>query len=249
MWQIKRDNGKSVWYIDGEDLTKANWLRYVNCARHEDEQNLIAFQFKGRIYYRTYKAVSAGEELLVYYGDEYARQLGIEQLDASDKPVATAIEKSAEVSSRLYKPQIKNRPFKCTECSCSYSHKGNLTKHSRIHTGVNLHRCELCPKIFTHKTNLITHIRTHTGEKPFRCTTCDKGFTQASTLTDHIRTHTGEKPFICTTCDKGFKHNSALTVHIRTHTGEKPYECMFCNAKFSDISGRNKHQKNNHKVS
>ena len=34
-------------YIDAQDPSKSNWMRYVNCARTEDEQNLVAFQFKG----------------------------------------------------------------------------------------------------------------------------------------------------------------------------------------------------------
>ena len=53
-------------------------VRYVNCARNEEEQNLIAFQYRGGILYRSCCLVTPGEELLVWYGDEYARHLGIE---------------------------------------------------------------------------------------------------------------------------------------------------------------------------
>ena len=35
-------------------------MRYVNCATSETEQNLVAFQYKGEIYYRTYKKISTG---------------------------------------------------------------------------------------------------------------------------------------------------------------------------------------------
>ena len=52
-------------------------MRFVNCARNNEEENLIAFQFRGEIYYKTFKPVSKGQELLVYYGDEYAKDLGI----------------------------------------------------------------------------------------------------------------------------------------------------------------------------
>ena len=64
-------------------------MRYINCSRYEKEQNLIAFQYYGEIYYRTYKNVKPGEELLVWYGDEYARELGIditEELRGDDFP-------------------------------------------------------------------------------------------------------------------------------------------------------------------
>ena len=64
-------------YIDAEDTRFSNWLRYVNCARSESEQNLLAFQYHGEVYYRTICPIKAGTELLVWYGDEYGRELGI----------------------------------------------------------------------------------------------------------------------------------------------------------------------------
>ena len=61
----------------------SNWLRYINCSRVEEEQNLVAFQFQGKIYHRAYKDIKVGDELLVWYGDEFAHQLGI--IGALDK--------------------------------------------------------------------------------------------------------------------------------------------------------------------
>ena len=45
--------------------------------RDESEQNLVALQYKGKIYYRAYKFIPRGTELLVWYGREYASSLGI----------------------------------------------------------------------------------------------------------------------------------------------------------------------------
>ena len=64
-------------YINGKDEEHANWMRFVNCSRVEQEQNMIALQFHGKIWYRTYKDVEAGVELLVWYGEQYAKELGI----------------------------------------------------------------------------------------------------------------------------------------------------------------------------
>ncbi|KAL1004894.1 hypothetical protein UPYG_G00051910 [Umbra pygmaea] len=75
-WVIYR-NTLCEEYIDAEKETHSNWMRYVNCARNEEEQNLVAFQYRGGILYRSCKPIHAGEELLVWYGDEYARDLGI----------------------------------------------------------------------------------------------------------------------------------------------------------------------------
>ena len=38
---------------------------------------MVAFQYKGEIYYRTFKHLYADSELLVWYGREYAQELGI----------------------------------------------------------------------------------------------------------------------------------------------------------------------------
>uniref|UniRef100_A0A2K6ET94 PR/SET domain 7 n=1 Tax=Propithecus coquereli TaxID=379532 RepID=A0A2K6ET94_PROCO len=62
-------------YVDGKDDSWANWMRYVNCARDEEEQNLVAFQYHRQIFYRTCRVIRPGCELLVWYGDEYGREL------------------------------------------------------------------------------------------------------------------------------------------------------------------------------
>jgi len=63
--------------VDGKDPAHANWLRYVNCARYLEEQNLMAYQYQDSIYYRTVRHIYHGEELLVWYGDDYAKTLGL----------------------------------------------------------------------------------------------------------------------------------------------------------------------------
>ena len=63
--------------IDGSNPKQSNHLRYINCACNESEQNLVAYQYKGNIFYRTARIIEIGEELLVWYGKEYAKNLGI----------------------------------------------------------------------------------------------------------------------------------------------------------------------------
>ena len=52
-------------------------MRYVNCARGPEEQNLTAFQYKRQVYYRTTKVIPSGTELLVSYGNSFGKELGI----------------------------------------------------------------------------------------------------------------------------------------------------------------------------
>ncbi|KAM5340314.1 histone-lysine N-methyltransferase PRDM9-like [Glossophaga mutica] len=63
-------------YVDGKNKSWANWMRYVNCARDDEEQNLVAVQYRRQIFYRTCRIVRPGCELLVWYGDEYGQELG-----------------------------------------------------------------------------------------------------------------------------------------------------------------------------
>ncbi|KAM5197090.1 histone-lysine N-methyltransferase PRDM7-like [Hipposideros larvatus] len=76
-WEIKK-GGNCYEYVDGMDKSQANWMRYVNCARHDEEQNLVAYQYHRQIFYRTCQVIRPGCELLVWYGDEYGQELGIQ---------------------------------------------------------------------------------------------------------------------------------------------------------------------------
>ena len=67
-------------FVDAQDISRANWMRFVNCSRNQNEQNLVAFQFRGNVYYRAIKDIPPGLELLVWYGDDYGQELGIDEL-------------------------------------------------------------------------------------------------------------------------------------------------------------------------
>uniref|UniRef100_A0A183EAF3 SET domain-containing protein n=1 Tax=Gongylonema pulchrum TaxID=637853 RepID=A0A183EAF3_9BILA len=72
-WEI-RISGRPSQYIDGSDPQYSNWMRYINIQK---EQNLIAFQYNGSVYYRVFKPISDGTELLVWYGNKYGESLGV----------------------------------------------------------------------------------------------------------------------------------------------------------------------------
>jgi hypothetical protein len=52
-------------------------MRFIRCARHRFEQNMVIFQYHGCIYYRTTKDVQINEELLVWYDSRYSMVFGI----------------------------------------------------------------------------------------------------------------------------------------------------------------------------
>ena len=73
---------KSV--IDGKDENFSSWMRYINLARNETEQNLNAFQHNDSVYYRSSKVVGPNTELLVWYGKDFLNELGSCIVDTND---------------------------------------------------------------------------------------------------------------------------------------------------------------------
>ena len=65
------------YFLDGSDESHSSWMRFIQCARSKDEQNLFAFQYKDNVYYRSFRDIAVGEELLVWYDDRYLQHFGI----------------------------------------------------------------------------------------------------------------------------------------------------------------------------
>lgn len=74
-YKVFSDRGLSH-YIDGKN-ERENWMKFVNCARHDGEQNLVLVQDGDQIFYECCRDISMGEELLVWYGDCYFQTMGI----------------------------------------------------------------------------------------------------------------------------------------------------------------------------
>ncbi|XP_060788589.1 histone-lysine N-methyltransferase PRDM7-like isoform X2 [Neoarius graeffei] len=64
-------------HLDARRDKNGNWMRYVNFARNNDEQNLVAFQYQGGILYRCCQSIKPGKELLLSCEEEYAEDLSI----------------------------------------------------------------------------------------------------------------------------------------------------------------------------
>ena len=77
--------------MNGENKSKSNWMRFVNCSLSEQQQNVRAVQFRGEVYYETCVEIAEDVELLVWYGNEYADELGL----LSDNPVDVLTEAPA----------------------------------------------------------------------------------------------------------------------------------------------------------
>ncbi|XP_064463850.1 histone-lysine N-methyltransferase PRDM9-like [Ornithodoros turicata] len=120
-WEI-RSRGQR-YLVDARPLSVSNWMRYINCANSEAEQNLVAFQYKGSIYYRTYKNIPPGTELLVWYGTQFAKELGIVTPKSQD-----VVNEEGKGNKEECK---ESSVFKCTLCSSVFTSEEYLKKHHK----------------------------------------------------------------------------------------------------------------------
>lgn len=75
VWELYYDDGDVLGYIDSQDKDYSNWTRYVNCPNSKKQENVMAVQKNRKIFYYACKKIKEGDELFVWYGPEYGKQL------------------------------------------------------------------------------------------------------------------------------------------------------------------------------
>ncbi|KAJ7930022.1 hypothetical protein B0H13DRAFT_912207 [Mycena leptocephala] len=110
----------------------------------------------------------------------------------------------------------------CAQCPKIFTRKGDLTRHSLLHTGYRPHSCSECGKSFAQYSGLKTHMNVHTRVKPFRCgiTSCQAAFGDPSSCARHRKeTHRRSGSYQCpeSRCKSTIKRRSAFTAHLRKH--------------------------------
>lgn len=107
-------DGHLRYYIDGSANQK-NWMKFVRCARHVAEQNLVLVQQEYSLYYEATRVITEGVELKVWYGDGYMVFMGI--------PLGLKIEQEGELHAKCGQEPINgllvwhvdNQMTKCHE--------------------------------------------------------------------------------------------------------------------------------------
>jgi uncharacterized Zn-finger protein len=161
-------------------------------------------------------------------------QIGIFQiLDKLEEVVDALLNTSSSLSHSQLETKSKQKPYRYSLSTKSFSCKRDLKIHVRVHTGEKPFSYHHCAKSFSKSSSLRSHLKVHTGEKPNTCHLCTKSFFHSYNLRRHLRVPNGEKQFACSLCTKTFAHCYNLQIHLRVQTGERPYPCPQCTKSFS----------------
>ncbi|XP_039990569.1 histone-lysine N-methyltransferase PRDM9 [Xiphias gladius] len=214
-WEIYK--GKNEYeYIDAARESHSNWMRYVNCARNEDETNLLAVQYKGSILFHCCRTIQPGDELMVWP----SRKLLTHFSEAWTQTWFTKL--SSAESNRAATSQI----FLCTHCQLSFTTEAYLQRHTEY--------------FHTQPRGDCTAPAAEAAEPENPASNADSGHSVASVVVlsvDPLESKT------CGDCGKIFKQVPHLRRHkLCVHSNKRPYCCPQCRRTFSQASGLIRHQ-------
>uniref|UniRef100_H2MRJ7 Putative histone-lysine N-methyltransferase PRDM6 n=1 Tax=Oryzias latipes TaxID=8090 RepID=H2MRJ7_ORYLA len=259
LWEIYDAEGTLLHFIDGNDPSKSSWMRYIRCARHCGEQNMMVVQYRSCIFYRACVDIPRGTELLVWYNDSYTSFFGIPlQCIAQDENLnvpATVMEamsrqeslqsfnknakpSSSSSSSSAIPTLVRSMVFPHSPCSRSFSlldKVGAQSDSSFGHLGSKNQRVLASPTSTSQLSSEFSdwHL--------WKCGQCFKTFTQRILLQMHVCPQNPDRPYQCGHCSQSFSQPSELRNHVVTHSSDRPFKCGYCGRAFAGATTLNNH--------
>lgn len=134
--------------------------------------------------------------------------------------------------------QRLSRPYKCKQCSASYTMRYNLIRHMKqchVQGGHQSSKASISPTsnppsmaarsqplLIQNSDKSRGHVLTEVkSENPLQCKHCGKIFANMKSLSTHVWYHNQQKRFVCKMCNHAFKYATDLNRHYMTHRGKK----------------------------
>ncbi|XP_077073675.1 putative histone-lysine N-methyltransferase PRDM6 isoform X1 [Siphateles boraxobius] len=249
LWEIYDQEGTLLHFIDGNEPSKSSWMRYIRCARHCGEQNMMVVQYRSCIFYRACSDIPRGTELLVWYNDSYTSFFGIPlQCVAQDENLnvpstvmeAMSRQDSLQPFSKSPKPSslaLRSTVFPQSPCSRSFSlmdKTGHMESSLNQLSGKN-------QRVLASPTSTSQLSSEFSDWHLWKCGQCFKTFTQRILLQMHVCTQNPDRPYQCGHCSQSFSQPSELRNHVVTHSSDRPFKCGYCGRAFAGATTLNNH--------
>jgi DNA-directed RNA polymerase subunit RPC12/RpoP len=252
-------NGKMLHWLDGENESKANWMRYVQHANDSHKQNVEAFQNDGKLYFKATKDIQECSELIVKYGNPQCSVL------VMAKNICDVVDDGNSVDCEDI--------LKCADCNILYTSEVIYHRHMRVKhcKGLPLplyemehkERVNKQTKEDPHEDNVMleedykptdTVIELPAGinldTHSLVCPIPSKMKTRSLARNDKSRVTKRKctksivkRPLVCSVCDQGFTTVCNLRKHEMIHSNERPHACPTCDRAFTQKSNMVAHMK------
>ncbi|XP_045621191.2 zinc finger protein PLAG1 isoform X1 [Procambarus clarkii] len=259
VFKITQEEGNYL-LLDTQQEERSNWMIFVRPAVKKAEQNLVAFQYKGEIYFATIKEIPAQCELKVWFSKDYAERMGTRIL--AEEGVSW---------------QFRTRQrFRCRGCEVVFSSAASLTNHRCIRTpqtsksetpssrgrqGKKIAKRgggQIIPTPSTsgkrsavrgvlHQQESDTTKSLLKEELASPASSSDSEESEVLTLSPQKRSPRSSPRgrgsiYSCNVCQKVFHSPGKLKQHSYSHTGERPFSCTLCHKAFSSRFKLVRHQ-------
>ncbi|XP_039614942.1 putative histone-lysine N-methyltransferase PRDM6 isoform X1 [Polypterus senegalus] len=247
LWEIYDQEGTLQHFIDGSEPSKSSWMRYIRCARHCGEQNMMVVQYRSCIFYRACMDIPRGTELLVWYNDSYTSFFGIPlQCIAQDENLNVPAS-VMEAMSRHDTLQPFNKTSKAPSAallrSMVFPHAPctrNFSLLDKPETGLGQMNVKN-QRVLASPTSTSQLNTEFSDWHLWKCGQCFKTFTQRILLQMHVCTQNPDrenKPGI--TCLRSSNWEQ-MVVYTPEGNLIQPYQCGHCSQSFSQPSELRNH--------
>ncbi|XP_063346510.1 putative histone-lysine N-methyltransferase PRDM6 isoform X2 [Pelmatolapia mariae] len=261
LWEIYDSEGTLQHFIDGNDPSKSSWMRYIRCARHCGEQNMMVVQYRSCIFYRACMDIPRGTELLVWYNDSYTsffgiplqciaqdenlnvpatvveamtRQESLQSFSKNGKPSSSSSSSSSTPSSTLMRSMV----FPHSPCPRSFSLLDKVGVQSDSSFGQLGSKNQ---RVLASPTSTSQLSSEFSDWHLWKCGQCFKTFTQRILLQMHVCPQNPDRPYQCGHCSQSFSQPSELRNHVVTHSSDRPFKCGYCGRAFAGATTLNNH--------